>query len=59
MRPVRGSEGVVDVNIAQCGKLFGEFRIVGFFFGVKAQVFRRNYPPAARTTKAFCPVPLS
>ena len=35
-----GAEGVVDVDLAQGGQLFGEFGIVLLFLGVVAEIFQ-------------------
>ena len=40
---MRGAEGVVDVDLGQRGQRLGEGRIVGFFFGVVAQVFEQQH----------------
>ena len=40
---VRGAEGVVDVDLGERGQRLGEGRIVGFFFGVVAQVFKQQH----------------
>jgi hypothetical protein len=39
---VGGAEGVVDVDLGEAGKLFGEGGVVGFFFGVEAEVFEQK-----------------
>jgi hypothetical protein len=39
---MRGAEGVVDVDLGQRGEGFGEGWIVGFFFGVVAQVLKQQ-----------------
>jgi hypothetical protein len=39
---VRGAEGVVDVDLGQRGQRLGEGRIVGFLFGVVAQVLKQQ-----------------
>jgi len=39
---VGAAEGVVDVKLAELGESLGEFGIVGFFFGVKAEVFEKE-----------------
>ena len=36
------AEGVVDVDVAEAGELFGEGGVVGFFFGVEAEVFEQE-----------------
>ena len=36
------AEGVVDVDVAERGELLGEGRVVGFFFGVEAEVFEKE-----------------
>ena len=43
VRAVRRAEGVVDINLGQRGQSLGEGRIVGFFFGVVAQVFKQQH----------------
>ena len=40
MGPVRHGKGVVDVEIPQRGQIGGEGGVVGFLFGVEAQVFQ-------------------
>ena len=39
---VGAAEGVVDVDVAERGELLGEGGIVGFFFGVEAEVFEQE-----------------
>ena len=39
---VCGTEGVVDVDVAELGELFGEGWVVGLFGGVEAQVFEQE-----------------
>ena len=36
------AEGVVDVDVAEAGELFRERGIVGFFFGMEAEVFEQE-----------------
>ncbi len=38
-----GAEGVVDVDVGQRGQGLGEGWIVGFFFGVVAEVFKQQH----------------
>ncbi len=45
---VRGAECVVDVDLGERGQRLGEGRIVGFFFGVVAQVFEQQHLAATR-----------
>ena len=40
---MRRAEGVVDVDLGQRGQRLGEGRIVGFFFGVEAQIFKQQH----------------
>jgi hypothetical protein len=42
VRTVRGTEGIIDVEVAQFGKLCGETGVVRLFFGVKAQIFQQQ-----------------
>ena len=44
VRPVRGAERVVDVDVAQLGQVRGERRIVRFLAGVEAQVLDQHHP---------------
>ena len=53
MGAMRGAEGVVDVDLGQRGECFGEGRIVGFFFGVEAQVFEQQHLAATRAGAPF------
>ena len=39
---VGAAEGVVDVDVAEGCELFGEGGVVGFFFGVEAEVFEQE-----------------
>jgi hypothetical protein len=39
MGTVSGSESVVHVIVAELGEVAGELGIVGFFFGVEAEIF--------------------
>jgi hypothetical protein len=39
---VGAAEGVVDVDVAEDGELLGEVGVVGFFFGVEAEVFEQQ-----------------
>ena len=39
---VGAAEGVVDVDVAELGELFGEGGVVGLFFGVEAEVFEQE-----------------
>ena len=39
---MRGAEGVVDIEIGELAKLPGEVLVVGFFFGVEAEVFEQQ-----------------
>jgi hypothetical protein len=39
---VGAAEGVVDVDVAEAGEFFGEDRIVGFFFGMEAEVLEQK-----------------
>ena len=39
---VGAAEGVVDVDVAEAGELFGEGGIVGLFFGMEAEVFEQE-----------------
>ncbi len=48
MGAVRGAEGVVDVDLGQRGESLGEGRIVGFFFGVVAQIFKQQHLAATQ-----------
>jgi hypothetical protein len=43
MRAMRRAERVVHIHIAERRELLGKRRIVGFFFGVKAQVLEQNH----------------
>ncbi len=43
VRPVRGTEGVVDVHVAHDRKLLGEARVVGRLFLVEAHVFEHQH----------------
>ena len=40
---MRGTEGVVDVDLGQRSQSLGESGIVGFFLGVVAQVFKQQH----------------
>ena len=40
---VRGSEGIVHVNLAERGELLRKGGIVGLFFGVEAEVFEQQH----------------
>ena len=40
---MRTAEGVIDVNLAQRGKLRGKLRIVRLFFGMEAQVLEQQH----------------
>jgi hypothetical protein len=48
MGAMRRAKGVVDVNIAVLGQLLGEGAVVGFFFGMEAQVLQQNDFAAAQ-----------
>ena len=37
------TEGVVDVDLAKAGELFGEVRVVGLFFGMEAEVLEEQH----------------
>ena len=39
---MRGPESVVHVVVRQTGKLLGELGVVGFFFGMEAQIFQQQ-----------------
>ena len=39
---VGGAEGVVDVEVAEGGELFGELGVICLFFGVEAEVFEKE-----------------
>jgi len=43
MRAVRRAEGVVHVDLSQRGKRFRKRRIVGFLFGVEAQILEQQH----------------
>ena len=40
---MRRAEGVVDIDLGQRGQRLGKGRIVGFFFGVEAQIFKQQH----------------
>ena len=42
MRPVRGRERIVDIQIAEAGELFGELRIVRLFARVEPCVLQQE-----------------
>ena len=42
MRPMRGAERVVDVVLRQVRQLPGKLLVVGFFFGMEAQVLQQE-----------------
>jgi len=39
---VGAAEGVVDVEVAEAGELFGEGGVVGLLFGMEAKVFEQE-----------------
>ena len=39
---MRGAERVVHVVVRQAGKLLGELVVVGFFFGMEAQILQQQ-----------------
>ena len=47
VRPVRGSERVVDVDVRECRERVREIRVVSLFASVEAQIFEEQYPPIA------------
>ena len=53
MGAMRAAEGVVHVDVAETGKLFREGRIVGFFFGVKAQIFEQQHLARFELSRKF------
>ena len=42
MGAVRGAEGIIHVEIGQAGKLLGKLLVVGFFFGMKAEILQQQ-----------------
>ena len=40
--PVGSAEGIIDKDIRQAGQGFGKIGLVGFFFGMKTQVFKED-----------------
>src|SRR5690349_21084749 len=42
MRAMGGAESVVDIDLSQRGKLFGEFGIVGLLFLMKSNVLEKD-----------------
>lgn len=38
-----GAESIVYIHLAQCGELLREGGIVGFFFGMEAEVFKQKH----------------
>src|SRR5262245_61742879 len=45
MRPMRGSKGIVDVDVGGCGEGLREVRLVLFFFRMKPQVLKQDHAP--------------
>jgi hypothetical protein len=46
MRAVRGSEGVVDIDVGEPGQVRGEPGVIGFLPGVEPQVLeQQDLPP--------------
>ncbi len=43
--PVRGGEGVVDIDVRELGELVDERRVVGLLAGVVPEIFQQDHPP--------------
>ena len=43
VRTVGGAEGIVDVHLTQAGEFLCESRVVGFLFGVEAEIFEQQH----------------
>ena len=50
---VGGAEGVIDIDIAQVGELFGEVVVVLFFFGMEAKIFEKEGLPGFEVVGHF------
>ena len=50
---MRGAEGVVDIDVCQRGQSLGKGRIVGFLFGMKAQVFQQQHLAGFKLSSHF------
>ena len=42
MSAMRSSKSIVDVVVRQAGKLLGKLGVIGFLFGMKAEVFEQQ-----------------
>jgi hypothetical protein len=53
MRTMRGSKGIVHIDIAELSQLLGEFRIVLLFFGVQAEVLQQQHLSRLKLAESF------